>query len=295
MTISRKHRQIIMLLAFTFPALLFYSVFMLAPTIGGLWYSLTDWDILNKSHNFIGLSNFKEALFEDSNFTKSLLFTLKYVVFMVVLENVIALLLAVLVESRKKSKGIFRTIFFAPNMISMIIAGFMWMFIFTRVIPYIASNKLFSFLDRSWIGDPTFSFYAILLVSLWGGVGYLMIIYIAGLQSVPDQIKEATAIDGANAFQTFWHITLPMILPSITINLFITLNSSFKVFDIVYSLTGGGPGRHTEVVALNIYNEAFSMNNRYGYASAKAMLLFLIIAVITLIQLLIMKRREVEA
>lgn len=295
MSVTKHRKQTLILLAFVFPAILFYSVFVLAPSIGGAWYSLTDWNGLNPTYEMVGLGNYIEALTEDRFFLDSIWFTLKYVIFMVVLSNFFAILLAVLIESQKRSKVWFRIIFFMPNMISLIIGGFMWMFIFTKVFPYIAEHTVFSFLDQSWIGDPRLSFYAILILSLWSGVGYLMVIYIAALQGVPQQLKEAAAIDGANHFQTFRNVTFPMIYPALTIGLFVTLNSSFKVFEAVFALTGGGPGRATQVIALNIFEEAFSQSNRYGYASAKAMILFMIVFVITIIQLWIMKRREVEA
>ncbi|SEC42438.1 sugar ABC transporter permease [Paenibacillus sp. GP183] len=292
---TKTNKQTVILLAFVFPALVFYAVFVLAPAFGGVWYSLTDWNGLNRTYQMVGLSNYIEALKDDPIFLKSVWFTLKFVVFMVVLQNAIALSLAVLVESRKRSKVWFRTIFFMPNMMSLIIGGFMWLFIFTKVLPYIAEHSVFKFLDQSWIGDPKFSFFAILTVSLWGGVGYLMVIYIASLQGVPQHLKEAAAIDGANVFQIFRYVTLPMIFPALTIGIFLTLNGSFKAFDAVFSLTGGGPGRSTQVIALNIYEEAFKSSYRYGYANAKAMILFLVIFIITVIQLWIMKKREVES
>jgi raffinose/stachyose/melibiose transport system permease protein len=295
MIVTKNRKQTIILLAFVFPAILFYSVFVLAPSTGGLWYSFTDWNGLNPTYAWVGFSNYIEALTEDPYFIDSIWFTLKYVIFMVVLSNFLAILLAVLIESQKRSKVWFRTLYFLPNMISLIIGGFMWMFIFTKVLPYIAEHTIFHFLDQSWIGDPRFSFYTILILSLWSGVGYLMVIYMAALQGVPLQLKEAAAIDGANALQIFRNVTLPMIYPALTIGLFVTLNGSFKVFDAVYALTGGGPGRATQVIALNIYEEAFSMSSRYGYASAKAMILFFIVFIITLVQLWIMKRKEVEA
>lgn len=284
-----------MLMAFVSPALLFYIVFVLVPAFGGIWYSLTDWNGLNRTYILVGIDNYIEALTTDTNFLNTLWFTLKYVLVMLILQNLIAVILAVFIESRKRTKVFFRTLFFMPNMISMIIGGFMWLFIFTRVLPYIAKYSLLHFLNQSWIGNPTYSFLAIIIVALWGGVGYLMVIYIAALQGVPQQLKEAAEIDGANAFHTFWYVTLPMISPAITIGIFVTLNSSFKVYDVVYALTGGGPGRATQVISMNIVEEAFKMNNRYGYASAKAMILFFIVFVITIVQLKIMKKREVEA
>ncbi|RKP49992.1 sugar ABC transporter permease [Cohnella endophytica] len=295
MTWTKKTKQTVILLAFAFPALLFYAVFVLAPAFGGVGYSMTDWNGLNPAYSRVGFANYVEALTDDSYFIDAILFTLKYVVCMVVLQNAIAIGLAVLIESRRRTKSLFRTIFFMPNMISLIIGGFMWLFIFTKVLPDIAAHTGLRFLDQSWIGDPTYSFIAILILSLWGGVGYLMVIYVAALQGIPSHLKESAAIDGANAWQSFRYVTLPMIYPAVTIGIFLTLNSSFKVFEAVYSLTGGGPGRATQVIALNIFEEAFANSNRYGYASAKAIILFLIVMLITVVQLRVMKNREVEA
>lgn len=287
------HPPNINLLVFIFPAFILYLTFVLVPAVGGIYYSLTNWNGLNPTYDYVGFSNYKE-LITDVNFINSIKFTARYVLYMVILQNVIALALALLIESVKRGKVIFRTLYFFPNMISMIIGGFIWVFIFTRLVPYIASTFSVGFLSHSWIGDPKYSFYSILILSLWGGVGYLMIIYIAALQNVPTALKEAAIIDGANKFQVFYYIVRPMISHAITIGIFISLSSSFKVFEQVYALTGGGPGRATQVVSLNIFNEAFHFQNRYGYASAKAIILFLLIAVITLVQLRFMKKKEVE-
>ena len=283
-------------LAFVLPGFLFYAVFVLWPAVGGLYFGFTNWNLLNSQYQFVGLANYREALLEDRAFVQSVLFTLRFVGVMVVAQNVLALALAILIESLKgKKQVLFRTIFFLPNMISMIIAGFMWMFIFTRVLPFLGNFWGLGFLDQSWIGDPNFSFIAIVLVSLWAGVGYLMIIYVAALQGIPRQMLEAATIDGADPWTVFTRIKLPLILPGITIGLFLALNSSFKVFEVVFALTGGGPGRATEVIALNIFEEAFNMNYRFGYASAKANVLFFVVSVVTIIQLTIMKRREIQA
>ncbi|KAF6652866.1 carbohydrate ABC transporter permease [Paenibacillus polymyxa] len=289
------YKKYVMLLAFTAPALIFYAIFLLIPTISGMYYSFTDWNGLNPNYNFIGLGNFVESLKEDPDFLNSLWFTLKYVLVMIVLQNVLALVLAVLIESRTRSKGFFRTIFFMPNMISTIISAFMWTFVFSSVLPQIAEKTTIAFLGQSWLGDPKVSFFSIIIVSLWNGVGYMMIIYLAALQGVPQSLKEAAIIDGANAFQTLRSVTLPMITHAITICFFLTLNGAFKVYEVVYGLTGGGPGRSTQVITMNIYEEAFSNNFRYGYASAKSVILFAIVLIFTLIQLRVMKKREVEA
>lgn len=283
------------LILFVLPAFIFYFIFLLIPMLGAGVYSFTDWNGLNPSYNFVGLDNYIEAFKDDPAFRDSFFFTLRYTIVVFFVQNIVALLLALLIESRVRSKGFFRTIFFMPNMISLIISSFMFSFIFTNVFPELSQKAVFSFLDQSWIGDPDVSFYSIVIVSLWQGIGYMMIIYMAALQGVPKSLTEAAMIDGANIFQRLRQVTLPMIMHAITICSFLTLNGAFKVFDVVYALTQGGPGTSTQVMALNIYQEAFSNNFRFGYANSKAMILFLVVLVITIIQISISKRKEVEA
>ena len=278
---------------YTLPALIVYAAFKLFPAISGIFYSMTNWNGLNKTYQLIGLDNFKEIL-SDKYYWQSILFTLKYVLVMIVVTNLTALVLAVVIESRKRAKGLFRTVFYMPNMISMVIGGYMWMFIFTKVLYYMADNWGMTFFDKSWIGDPKYAFIAIIIVASWGSVGYLMIIYMAALQGVPANLKEAASLDGANGWQTFRHVVLPLVQNAVTICIFWTLNASFQVFDVIYALTGGGPGRATQSVAINIYEEAFRGNVRYGYATAKSTVLFAIVLMITVIQLKLMKRREQE-
>lgn len=281
------------LLLYCLPALIVYFAFKLFPAISGMYYSLTNWNGLKKNYEFVGLSNFLELL-TDGYFWDSMWFTFKYVIVIVIVTNVIALTLAVAIESSRRGKGLFRTLFYMPNMISMVIGGYMWMFVFTKVLYYLADNWDWTFLDHSWIGDPNYSFIAIIIVAAWGAVGYLMIIYMAALQGVPSNLKEAASIDGANAWQNFWKIVFPLISHAITICVFWSLNSGFQVFDVIYTLTGGGPGRATQSVAINIYQEAFRGNIRYGYATAKSTVLFIIVLIVTAIQLKITGRKEQE-
>ncbi len=283
------------LLAFVAPAFIAYFVMLVIPTLGGFYYSFTDWNGLAKSYHFIGLDNFVEAVTDDPDFIHSISFTLKHVIFMVIAQNVIALLLAILIESQRKMKGFFRTIFFMPNMVSLIISSFIWTFMFSQVLPQLAVKTGWLFLNQEWSGNPKAAFFSIAIVSLWQGVGYMMIIYLAALQGVPQSLREAAIIDGASPVKSLVHITLPMITHAFTICFFLTLNSAFKVFDVVYGLTGGGPGRETQVITLNIFEEAFSNNFRYGYASAKSVLLFAMIMLFTFVQVFVMKKREVEA
>lgn len=295
-SLKKPGKENISLILFALPAFIVYALFKLFPAVSGIYYAMTNWNGINnagKSYDFIGFDNFIEIM-SDKYYWKSILFTMKYVLVMIIVVNIAALVLAVAIESRKRMKGIFRTIFFMPNMISMIIGGYMWMFVFTKVLYYMADNWGISFFDKSWIGDPKYAFIAIIIVASWGAVGYLMIIYMAALQGVPVNLKEAASLDGANAWQSFWHVSLPLIQNAVTICVFWTLNSAFQVFDVVYALTGGGPGRATQTVAINIYEEAFRGNIRYGYATAKSTMLFFIVFVITLIQLRVMKRKEQE-
>lgn len=290
---DKKRKQNLRLLAFCAPALIVYILFKLFPAGAGFFYALTNWNGINKTYDMVGLSNFIEV-FRDVYFWNSVRFTLKYVVVIVLVTNTIALALAVIIESRRRAKGLFRTIFYMPNMISMVIGGYMWMFVFTKVLYYLADNWGWSFLDRSWIGDPRYSFIAIVTVSAWGSVGYLMIIYMAALQGVSPHLLEAGQIDGASSWQCFWRITFPMIIPAVTICTFWSLSTGFQVFDVIYTLTGGGPGRATQSVALNIYEEAFRGNIRYGYATAKSTVFFVIVLAVTAIQLKITGRKEQE-
>ena len=291
---TKTRNQNLSLLLFALPALAVYALFKLYPAFSGIFYAMTDWNGVDKGWSFIGLENFARVL-QDEYFWQSILFTLKYVIVMVVVANVIALTLAVAIETRPAARGLFRTIFYMPNMISMVIGGYMWMFIFTKVLYYFVDNfDGFSFLDHMWIGDPRYSFLAIIIVAAWGAVGYLMIIYMAAIQGVPESIKEAAVLDGANAWQRFWKVEFPMIRHAVTICVFWTLNSAFQVFDVIFTLTRGGPGRATQSVAMNIYEEAFRGNIQYGYATAKSTVLFILVLVITAIQLSLMRRREEE-
>ena len=288
--VSKKN---IILLLFCAPALTVYILFKLYPAVTGMFYALTNWNGLKKEYEFIGLLNFVE-IFSDHYFWNSVLFTFKYTIAMVIVSNIVALALAVAVESRRRTKALFRTVLYMPNMISLVIGGYMWMFILTKVFYYLADSWGWRFLEHSWIGNPQFSFFAIILVSSWGSVGFLMIIYMAALQGVPMSLKEAAAIDGASSLQIFQKIILPLIHHAVTICVFWSLNAGFQVFDVIYALTGGGPGRATQSVAVNIYEEAFRGNIRYGYATAKSTILFIIVLIITALQLNITGKRDVE-
>lgn len=293
----KSPRRYLSFLLFLAPALIFFGVITVVPLAEGMFYSFTNWHFMSPTYRFVGWDNFVRIFRQDDQFLHAMLFTFKLVVALVVLQNVIALALALLIDaSAKRTQGFFRTVFFLPNMISPIIATFMFSFIFSKVLPQLAeSSSALSFLDQPWFGDPKVAFWSIVIVHLWQGVPLMMIIYLAGLTGVPQTLKEAAVIDGANAWQRLKSVILPLIMPSLTICIFLTLKDTFKSFDIIYALTKGGPGTSTEVMTLNIYREAFSSNFLYGYASAKAMVLFIIVLAISVIQIGVMKKREVEA
>jgi raffinose/stachyose/melibiose transport system permease protein len=213
-------------------------------------------------------------------------FTLFFVFFNVILSNLLAFVLALILDTKMKTRNILRSIFFLPNVLSLIIVAFIWSFVFRLILPAITGISV-------WLGSPDLAPWAVLMVTIWQGCGYLMIIYLAGLQTIPTDIHEVAEIDGAGWHQRLFRVTIPLLMPAITICLFYSLSNSFKCFDVLLALTSGGPGYVTTPIVLDIYFNAFN-NNLFGYATAKAVLLCLIIIIITGIQLFLMKRREVE-
>lgn len=277
--------------SFLLPALIVYSIFYLFPLFLGVLYSFARWDGIGFSKEFIGIENFKEV-FSDKRFLNSLFFTFKFATLNVIFINILAFALALMLDRTVKGIGYLRSIFFMPNVISMIIVGFIWQFIFMNVFGEMSRFIGVRFLDKGWLGDPNVVLYSIVLVSVWRGTGYMMIIYLAGLQTINNEIIDASRIDGASNWSKFLYIILPLMVPSINICVFLTIANSFKIFDLVYVMTNGGPGYASEVIALNIYNEAF-LNDRYGYGSSKAVVLIVIIIIITYIQLKVLKKKEV--
>ncbi|HEY8343760.1 MAG TPA: sugar ABC transporter permease [Bacillota bacterium] len=213
-------------------------------------------------------------------------FTLFFTFYNVVFTNVLALLLALVLDTKLKFKNALRSMFFLPNVISLIIVAYVWSFMFRLIFPALTGISV-------WLGSPDLAPYATVMVSIWQGCGYLIIIYLAGLQTIPTELMEACAVDGANWYQRLFRIKFPLLLPAFTICLFYSLSNSLKSFDILWALNQGGPGYATTSIVVDIYKTAF-MQNRYGYATAKAILLCLLIIILTSVQLYTMKKREVE-
>lgn len=294
MKLGRKRAEKLEFGIFTLPILISVIAVFYYPFVMTIRYSLTKWNGISKHPKFVGLDNFKQIFLGDTNFAHATWFTVKYAILYIVLVNVLAILLALVLDMKLKSTTWLRAAFFIPYILSLVIVGFIWKFIFMQGFESLGASTGWSIFGLSWLGKPGLAFISVLLVSIWQSIGFYLVIYIAGLQSVPDDLKEAATVDGAGPFRRFFSVTLPLLAPSITISVFMALTNSIKVFDVILSLTGGGPGGTTYSVAYDIYRDTFQ-NNLYGYGTAKALILFVAVLIITIIQLTIFKRREVEA
>ncbi len=291
---KNKLRKAFEFAGFTVPAVITILLFVEIPFLMSVLYSFTKWNGLDKVPKFIGLANYKELLTDDKDMLNAFIFTLAFTVLMVLLTNVIALLLAVLLDSDIKGRNILRAAFYLPNIISLIIIGYVWRFIFSKAFDSFYGITHAGIFQLSWLGDTRIAFFSVVMVSVWQAVGFYLVIYIAGLQTVPRELIEASYIDGASGIKRFFKVTLPLIMPSITVCVFYSLSNALKTFDVIFSLTYGGPGNATTSIALDIYKTAF-ISNRFGYGSAKSVVLFLLIMIITVAQVTLFKKKEVEA
>jgi raffinose/stachyose/melibiose transport system permease protein len=282
-------------LVFVGPGLLFFTIIVLVPFSLGFYFSFTDWNGLDLDKAvWNGWYNLNKIFTSDDKFWASLGFTFKFTVITVVTANFIAFMLALILARGLKFKNGLRTMFFIPNVIGGIMLGYIWQFIFTKGFNTIGTLTGWSFFELPWLGTPSTGFWGLVIVFVWQTAGYMMVIYIAALTLVPKEMLEASRIDGASYWQSLRKITIPLMMPAFTICLFLTTSNAFKMFDLNLSLTKGGPGTSTQSLAYNIYAEAL-INNRYGLGTAKAMLFFFAVAIITVVQVWITKRKEVEA
>ncbi|MDN7242684.1 sugar ABC transporter permease [Planococcus sp. N028] len=278
---------------FTAPLLIIFTTVVIIPFIIGIYYAFFEWDgIAANEKVFVGFENFT-SLFQDERFLESAWLTILFTVLSVITINVVGLSFALLVTSKLRTSNIARTMLFMPYLIGGLILGYIWQFVFLDVFALFGEVTGLDKIFFNWLIDPQFALYGLVFVFTWQMAGYIMIIYIAGLQGIPNDVVEASKIDGATPWQRFSRITLPLLMPALTISLFLTLSSAFKIYDVNLSLTGGGPANSTEMFAMNIYNEIFGSGN-YGFGQAKAIVFFLIVAAITLTQVYITKKREVE-
>jgi raffinose/stachyose/melibiose transport system permease protein len=279
---------------FAAPALAIYALIVIYPSLAGAYYAFTDWSGLGRSH-WVGLANFK-SLFTDEQSFGALKNTIRLTAFVVIVQNFIGLLLALGVHTRIKSRLALRTIFFAPAVLSPVVLAFLWKYMFNPE-PDAGLNALLGFLgldflQQNWLGDPSVALWAIGITVVWQFAGYSMVIFLAALQGIPRELEEAAALDGAGRFQRFRHIVFPLIAPALTINLTLSTIGGLKLFDQVFAITGGGPGYSTETLSTLIYKQAFVFG-QYGYSTAVALVLTLLVAGLALLQLRYLQSREV--
>ncbi|MBQ2285759.1 MAG: sugar ABC transporter permease [Clostridia bacterium] len=270
---------------FVLPTLIAFLIAFVIPFVLGVVLSFTEFRTVADA-KFMGLNNYIRAFGDDSLFLDSLWFTVKFAVVSVIGINVIAFILALLFTRELPGTNFFRTVFFMPNLIGGIVLGYIWQVIINGVL-YRYGYSITS--------NPVYGFWGLVILMHWQLIGYMMIIYIAGIQNIPGDIMEAAKVDGAGAFTVLTRITIPSVMPSVTICLFLTITNSFKLFDQNLALTAGAPGDRTQMVALDIYNTFYSRTGFEGVGQAKAVIFFIIVAVISLTQLYITRRKEVES
>lgn len=269
---------------FLLPLTLAFAVFFVVPFVMGIYLSLTEFTTVENS-TFVGFSNYVKAFVGDSGFLNALWFTVKFTVVSVVTVNVIAFLLALMLTKKLKGVNFFRTVYFMPNLIGGIVLGYIWNVIINGVLGYFGVDITYS---------ANYGFWGLVILMNWQMIGYMMIIYIAGLQSVDRGLIEAAHIDGANNRQALFHVTIPSLMPSVTICTFLTLTNSFKMFDQNLALTGGAPAKETSMLALDIYDTFYGRIGWQGVGQAKAVVFFVIVAVIAAVQLFLTRSKEVE-
>ena len=261
-----------------------FTIAFVIPFILGVYLSFCEFTTVTNSQ-FVGLSNYIEA-FSNKDFLNALSFTLRFTVVSVVTVNVIAFSLAILLTKKIKGTNIFRTIFFMPNLIGGIVLGYIWQLILNGILQYFSVTITY---------DAKYGFLGLILLFNWQTIGYMMIIYIAGIQNIPHDLIDAAKVDGANSFDILRHVIIPMVMPAITICLFLTITNSFKLFDANLALTDGAPSKQSAMLPLDIYKTFYATIGSQGIGQAKAVIFFLLLAIIALIQLKLTSKKEVQA
>ena len=268
---------------FVLPTLIAFSFAFIIPFVMGVYLSFCKFKTITNAE-FVGLDNYIK-IFADKDFVNAFGFTLKFSVVSIITINVFAFVLALALTRKIKGTNLFRTVFFMPNLIGGIILGYIWQ----QMI-----NAVLLKYETTLVANPTYGFWGLVILMNWQMIGYMMIIYVAGLQNVPTDLIEAAQIDGATSLQTLFKVKIPMVMPSITICLFLTVSNSFKLFDQNLALTAGAPSKKTAMLALDIYNTFYGRSGFEGVGQAKAVLFFIVVAVIALGQLVLTRRKEVE-
>lgn len=270
---------------FLLPTLISFVVVFLIPFVMGIYLSFTRFTTVENA-TWVGIDNYIKAFTQDENFLNALWFTIRFTVVSVITINIFAFLLALLLTRALKGTAFFRTVFFMPNLIGGIVLGYIWNLLINSIL------GIFGY-DITYSAD--YGFWGLVFLLNWQLIGYMMVIYIASLQNIPSELNEAARIDGASSFGILRHITIPMVMPAVTICLFLTITNSFKLFDQNLALTGGAPARETSMLALDIFNTFYGRIGWQGVGQAKAVVFFVIVALIAFVQLKITGRKEVES
>lgn len=268
---------------FALPTIIAFTIFFIVPFVAGIVLSFCKFTTVTNA-SWVGTANYIRA-FSNDDFTNALWFTIKFTVVSMITINVLAFALAYALTRGIKGTNLFRTVFFMPNLIGGIVLGYIWQILINGILRYF---------DVTLTTDPKYGFWGLVILTNWQLIGYMMIIYIAGIQNIPTELVEAAQIDGATRFQALRYVTLPMVMSSITICLFLTLTNSFKMFDQNLALTAGGPGRSTSMLALDIFYTFYGRNGWEGVGQAKAVIFFLFVGALSLTQLFLTRRKEVE-
>jgi len=270
---------------FVLPTLLAFTVFFILPFVMGFGLSFTKFKVITNV-TFVGFKNYVKAFTLDDSFFHALGFTSLFTIVSMITVNVFAFLLALLLTQGIKGTNFFRSVFFMPNLIGGIVLGYIWNLLINGVLLHFFGEDI-SF-------NAKYGFFGLVILTNWQLIGYMMVIYIAGLQNIPTDILEAASIDGSSPLRTLFKIKIPMVMPSITICMFLTLTNSFKMFDQNLALTNGAPGSDTEMLALNIYKTFYGRSGFQGVGQAKAVIFFILVALIAFVQLKLTNRKEIE-
>lgn len=276
----------------TLPALVLFFAFHTYPALQGIFYAFTNWDGFSKSYDFIGLKNFINV-FKDSNVLDSYIFTFKYAITATILINVLSLLIALGLNAKIKAKNFFRAFYFLPNVLGVLIIGYIFNYLFSNAFPILGEKLGSDFLSINLLGKPDWAWVGVVIVGVWQAIAYNTILYLAGLQTIPADLYEASSLDGASKWKEFWKITFPMLASFFTINMVLAMKGGLMVFDQIVALTGGGPGTATRSIALLIYQGGFT-GGEFAYQSANAVIYFIVIVAISLFQIKVLQRRELD-
>lgn len=276
-------------LAIIIPVVILFFTFNTLPMIKGFIYSLTNYKGYG-SYQFVGVRNYID-LFSDVRVGKSYLFTFKYSLVGTVLVNVLSIIMALALNAQIRFKSALRGIYFVPNILGGLVVGYIFSFFFTYILPAVGDTFNISWLQNSILASEKYAWIAVIVVGVWQAVAMNTIIYISGLQTVPEEVYEASMLDGVNKWQQFWKVTFPLIMPFVTINLVLSTKNMLMVFDQIMSLTKGGPAQSTESISYLIYQNGMA-GGQFGFQSANAVIFFLIIVGISLFQMTVLNKKE---